>query len=275
MGTAGAGTFPPGPTGAVVQGRLARLSLAGLQHAQELGGTSVEAFAARLYSWNRLPASAWRRVAWQADVLQAEVSAAAGQEWALVAAGPPADPWWAWQPRTRSPDAAAGIWKLYVSPQPTQLGDAVRATLAACSELPVASLKYGGDAQGMLRPDKLVVHFTTKDAVHVAATRLSPMLAGCPVHGVPFSGELGGDGLISYGCDPPPGSPASRIGLSWRAWITWRLAEALANPVEAELEPWRAALDHVARAGVDPVTWAPAVDIWTFAEGVPPPGEVQ
>jgi hypothetical protein len=147
--------------------------------------------------------------------------------------------------------------------------------LTACSELPVASLKYGGDAQGLLRPDKLVVHFETREAVHVAAARLSPMLAGCPVHGVPFSGELGGDGLLSYGCDPPPGSPASRTGQSWRAWITRRLAEALANPPEAaEAERWRAALDHVARAGVDPVTWAPAVDIWTSAEG-DPPGENQ
>ena len=273
MGTAGAEIRPLGPTGAVVQGRLARLSLAGLQHAQELGGASVEALAVRLYSWNRLPVSAWRRVAWQADVLQAEVSAAAGQGWVLVAAGPPAGPWWAWQPRARSPDAA-GIWKLYVSPQPSQLGEAVRATLAACSELPVVSLKYGGDAQGMLRPDKLVVHFTTREAVHVAAARLCQMLAGCPVHGVPFSGELGGDGLISYGCDPPPGSPASRTGASWRAWITWRLAEALANPTEAEPEPWRAALDHVARAGVDPATWAPAADMWTFAER-DPPGAVQ
>jgi hypothetical protein len=250
-----------------VRGRLARLSLAGLQHAQALGGASVEALAARLYSWNRLPVSAWRRVAWQADILQAEASAAAGQDWVLVAAGPPAGPWWAWRPRARSADAAGGGWKLYVSPQPAQLGDAVRVTLAACSELPVASLKYGGDAQGMLRPDKLVVHFETKEAMHLAAERISPLLAGCPVHGVPFSGELGGDGLVSYGCDPPPGSAASRTGLSWRGWITWRLAEALANPAGAECEPWQAALDHVAQAGVDPATWAPAADIWAAAEG--------
>jgi len=151
-----------------------------------------------------------------------------------------------------------------------QLGNAVRATLAACSELPVTSLKYGGDAQGMLRPDKLVVHFETREAVHVAAARLSPMLAGCPVHGVPFSGELGGDGLISFGCDPPPGSPASRTGLSWRAWITRRLAEVLANPARAGPESWRAALDDIARAGVDPATWAPTIDIWTLAEDDPP-----
>ncbi len=270
MGTAGAGFCPLGPTGAVVQGRLARLSLAGLQHAQELGVGTVEAIATRLYSWNRLPASAWRRVAWQADVLQAEVRTAAGQEWVLVAPGPPAGPWWAWRPRASPPEAPGGIWKLYVSPQPMQLGNAVRATLAACSELPVTSLKYGGDAQGMLRPDKLVVHFETREAVHVAAARLSPMLAGCPVHGVPFSGELGGDGLISFGCDPPPGSPASRTGLSWRAWITRRLAEVLANPARAGPESWRAALDDVARAGVDPATWAPTIDIWTLAEDDPP-----
>ena len=30
--------------------------------------------------------------------------------------------------------------------------------MAACEGLPVISLKYGADAHGMLRPDKLVVH---------------------------------------------------------------------------------------------------------------------
>jgi hypothetical protein len=257
-----------------VPGRLSRLSLAGLQHAQELGGGSVEAAAARLYSWNRLPAAAWRRVAWVADLLPAEMAAAAVHEWVLVAQGPPVGPWWAWRPRARPPDAANGIWKLYVSPQPSHLVDVVRATLRACSELPVTSLKYGGDAQGMLRPDKLVVHFETAEAVQPAAARLSCVLSGCAVHGVPFSAELAGDGLISYGCDPPPDSPAARAGLSWRAWITRRLAEALASRPPLGSEPWRAALDHVARAGVDPVTWAPAADIWRLEEA-DPPGAVQ
>jgi hypothetical protein len=245
--------------------------MAGLQHAQELGAASVEAVAARLYSWNRLPTSAWCRVAWQADVLQAEASAAAGREWVLAASGPPSGAWWVWRPRAGSLNTAGSVWKLYISPQPNQLGEAVRRAFAACAGLPVISLKYGGDAQGMLRPDKLVVHFETREAVHAASERLSPMLADCPVHGVPFSAELACDGLLSYGCDPPPGSPASHSGQSWRAWITRRLAEPLAYPTEFGPEPWRAALAHVARAGVDPVTWAPAADIWTLVE--PDPAE--
>jgi hypothetical protein len=252
------------------QGRLVGLSLAGLRHVHELGCASVETVAARLYAWHRLPASGWRRLAWQPDLLHVELVARASHEWVLVAAGPPAGPWWAWRPRARLADAPGGIWKLYISPQPNQLYEAVRAAFAQCIGLPVTDLKYGGDAQGVLRPDKLVVHFQTREAVDVAVERLSVTLSGCPVHGVPFSAELAGDGLLSYGCDPPPGSSASRTGLSWRAWITRRLAEALASPGQSGCEPWRAALAHVARAGVDPTTWAPAADIWTLAEADPP-----
>jgi len=265
LATAAAGAGPLGATGPAVNGRLALISLAGLQHAHELGEASVEAVAARLYAWNRLPAAAWRRAAWQTKILQTEAAAAAAREWTLVAPGPPTGPWWAWQPRARPPEAPAGGWKLYVSPQPNLLGDAVRAAFTASSELPVTSLKYGGDAQGVLRPDKLVVHFETREAVHAAAIRLSQILGGCAAHGVPFSAELAGDGLISYGCDPPVGSPASRTGLSWRSWITRRLAEALAASAQLGPEACRAALAAIARDGVDPVTWAPGADIWASA----------
>ena len=91
------------------------------------------------------------------------------------------------------------LWKVYVSPRPHDLADAICITLSACEGLPILSLKYGADEHGMLRPDKLVVHLATHDAVNMLSDRLLRRLAGSPAHGVPYTAELGGDGSISRG----------------------------------------------------------------------------
>jgi len=257
---------PVATTAGRPEGRLARLSVQGLQHAQALGADPVAVTAARLYAWNRLPASAWRRSAAEPALVARTSASAAGTTWVQVSAGPPTSPWCVWRPRADPLEQTGPGWKLYVSPQPLQLAEAVAAALTAAASLPVVSLKYGGDAYGILRPDKLIIHLATVDAVHQLASRLLRLLDGCPVHGVPYSAELGGDGLVSWGCDPPAGSADARIGPSWRAWVTHNLAEGLAGRRDGGIEPWQAALDRIARAGVDPLTWAPMPDLWAAAE---------
>jgi hypothetical protein len=247
-------------------GRLAQLSLTGLKHAQALEQPSVAASAARLYAWNRMPSSAWRKAAAEPALLAARATRAAGTKWIQVLPGPPVAPWCIWRPHSDRIEPAGRRWKVYVSPHPLQLAEAVAAAMAACAELPVISLKYGADAQGMLRPDKLVVHLATPEAVHLLADRLLSALDGCPVHGVPYTAELGGDGLISWGCDPPPGSSAAEIGPSWRAWVTRLLAEGLAGERRPGAESWERSLNDIERAGVDPSTWAPKPWLWANAE---------
>jgi hypothetical protein len=194
-------------------GRLAQLSLSGLKHAQALDSRSVDTTAARLYAWNRMPASAWRRLAAEPALLAARAARAAGRKWVQTLPGPPVSPWCVWRSRVNPIEPGGRHWKVYVSPHPLQLAEAVVAVMAACEGLPVVSVKYGADAHGMLRPDKLVVHLTAPEAVHLLADRVLSALDGCPVHGVPYTAELGGDGLISWGCDPPAGSPAVVLGL--------------------------------------------------------------
>lgn len=244
------------------QGRLAHLSVQGLQHAQALGAESIGITAARLYAWNRLPTSAWRRLAAEPALVSTKSVSAAGEMWMQVTPGPPASPWCVWRLRGNPVEHTGPTWKLYVSPHPLQLAEAVAACLAAAAGLPVVSLKYGGDAQGILRPDKLVVHLASVDAVHLLAFRLLHLLDGCPVHGVPYTAELGGDGLISWGRDPPVGSADASIGPSWRSWVTHLLAQGLASRCPSQIEPWQVALDRIAHAGVDPRTWTPAPDLW-------------
>jgi hypothetical protein len=127
-------------------------------------------------------------------------------------------------------------------------------------------LKYGADADGMLRPDKLVVHLSTLEAVHLLASRILSRLEGCRIHGAPYTAEFGGDGLISWGCDPPVGSVAARIAPSWRTWVTRQLAEGLAQRTLSDIEPSEVTLNFIERAGVDPKTWAPAPDLWKPAD---------
>lgn len=247
-------------------GRLAELSVRGLQHAQALQLASIEETAERLYAWNRLPSSAWRRLAAEAGRIAAKVTLAAGQAWIQTDAGPPASPWCRWRPIAAPAMPHGRLWKVYVSPRPHDLADAICTTLSACEGLPILSLKYGADEHGMLRPDKLVVHLATHDAVNMLSDRLLRRLAGSPAHGVPYTAELGGDGLISWGCDPPIGSAIARVTPSWRAWVTRHLAQALACESAAAIEPWQSALQAIAVAGVDPVTWAPSADLWAMSD---------
>jgi hypothetical protein len=82
---------------------------------------------------------------------------------------------------------------------------------------------------------------------------------------VPFSTEAGGNGLLSSGVDPPPGTSVT----SWRSWVTKRLAASLtarrATPYE---DPVAAALADIRLAGVDPERWLPSAD--AFRDERPP-----
>jgi hypothetical protein len=236
--------------------------MAALSYVAAVGFGSVPDAAARLYTFGRLPMAAWRRLGVDQAGLRAELAGVATAAWLQVAGGPPDGPWWSWRRRGGPAEPADGGWKVYVSPQAPLTVEAVRATLAAGAELPVVSVKCGGDASGLLRPDKLVVHLATFEAVEALAARLRRALDGCPVHGVPFTAALGGDGLLSWGRDPPRGSEIAAVAPSWRSWMTWILAEGMAASAPG-CDPCQAALRRVECAGVDPLTWAAADDIWT------------
>jgi hypothetical protein len=243
-------------------GRVAALSTVALVQVCAAYPASVAEAALRLYSFGRLPFIAWRRAGYDDARLHAELATAASPAWVAVASGPPDGPWWAWRPRHVESAPTAGGWKLYVSPQPHRMIDAVRATLNAAADLPVVSAKCGGDAQGLLRPDKIVVHLQSRAAIDALAARLVRALQGCSAHGVPFTAELGGDGLLSWGRDPPPDPAHGRQTLSWRTWITWRLAEGLMASAPVCGDPCAEALKRIAAAGVDARTWAPVDDIF-------------
>jgi hypothetical protein len=257
-------------------GRLAALSRDALRYADALGLDDPHRISARLYGYHRLPlAPRWlRRFDGNGGVARAlGLSSGGGVASGWSAHDRAAEGWLVFTPR-RPPSAPSpgggASYKLYLSPLPEALGDAVaglRETLPRCR---AQQLKIGADAAGLLRPDKIVLYFSGFEGLAEAADRLGERLAGLAVHGVPFTAEAAGDGLLSWGIDPPSSVqlPSWRGRESWRLWLTNRLAVALLAGRRAAEEdpevvaPWRFALARLAADGIDVERWVPEPSVW-------------
>jgi len=262
-------------------GRLAELSRAALRYAQNLAIDDPLQLSFRLYGYNRRPLTpAWRRMLPAASAVQRYLGiAAAGANRELLArnwvAGGPADGWMSWRsarPRPVSPRSGA-TYKLYISPVTEQLGESFGLILAALTAVGTPAFKVGADAGGLLRPDKIVAYFSSFEQLAKAAGGLAERLRGVAAQGVPFTSEIAGDGLLSWGIDPPANE--SRLPWnskeSWRLWLTHCLARALldarasvaaADGGEAAVEPWRFAVERLRLDGVDTDTWTPRGGLW-------------
>lgn len=262
---------PPEPAGA-----LARLSLAALRCAAALGSTDPQLLGKCLYRYNTRPLSPlWRRRFPDAEsvarLFQQHRGIRSETAWTTFLAAPEGGVTWrAWElPDAPRPAPGGATWKLYISPVPGALGEATRAVLAlAGSRAAPFSLKAGHDLPTLLRSEKLVVYFRTREQLFEAAERLRSALGGMEAQGVPFTSELFGHGLASWGIDPgnaeePPG-PLRQA--SWRKWVTARLGAALASATAAgcSAPAWLYAIDRVRLDGVTPETWTPPA--WFAAE---------
>ena len=150
-----------------------------------------------------------------------------------------------------APLSAASTCKLYVSPRPEALADAFPIIATVFDTMAVRAFKIGRGLDGLLRPDKIVAHFDSAEHLQAVADQLGAALPGCPAQGVPFTTEFGPDGLLSWGIDPPLGAEA----VSWRSWVTKRLATALLNVAPDGSDRLGAVLNQMAQSGVNPSNW--------------------
>jgi hypothetical protein len=244
---------------------LARLSREAVEYAAALRPAEPAALTLRLYLYNHLPLTPRRarRLASERDVA-AFLGFAPGmplrtrlrQEWTSVEGADTS--WFHWSARGARADGAVAC-KLYLSPLPDALPAAFAAAGEVLAEHGALGFKVGRDAHGLLRPDKLVGYFSAHDAMHAAAGALRERLAGAPAHGVPFTAALDGDGLLSWGADPPRGAETDGGPTSWRVWVVQRLAASLAR-APADAEPAEAAawaLERMRAYGVSPGRWEP------------------
>jgi hypothetical protein len=262
--------------------RLSALSLAALRYGQSLAIDEAMRLSARLYFFNRQPLAPALRARYGSRSaveefigLKARLGRGLRREWKEIESGAGPDLWSLWSrsdSRQRRGESGGFSWKLYISPEfesvPAILGDVID----AISEGDARRFKVGSrDLAGLLRPDKIVAYFESEESLRRAAEALATRLAGVEPHGVPFTCELAGAGLLSWGIDPP----ADATGLpwqereSWRLWLTNRLAASLlaarAQP-ESGVKPWRFALARLEQAGVDTATWTPGDGFWSEAD---------
>jgi hypothetical protein len=257
-------------------GKLARLSTDALRYGQALEIEDAGKLSARLYFYNRDPASPrWLRDLPNEDAVLEWMGLTVGSPlwrrlrltWSEVPASERSEGWRVWHRRNSQSRSAQTYFKLYVSPLAKTIPEAFARTLEMLSASHALRFKIGRDVYGLLRPDKLVAYFPTFEAVAEASESLRAVLHDCPAHGVPFTAELTDDGMLSWGMDPP--RDQHLLGWqefeSWRLWLTNRLATSLIAARAAKtgpIEPWRFAMERIALEGINTATWTPSLAIW-------------
>jgi hypothetical protein len=191
-------------------------------------------------------------------------------------------PWRSWQPRRlESRRARSSVsFKLYVSPTTETLPAAVAAVATALADAPgMTGFKVGRTVDAVARPDKMVAYFSSLEELHAAASRLRDQGGDCRPHGVPFTAGVTDDGLLSWAIDPPHGSTGGHARVSWRTWVTTRLADYLLDAPTGggpgggpggpgggpDGEPWQVALARLALDGVDTGNWVPDPRLFDYA----------
>jgi hypothetical protein len=260
---------PPQP-----RDRAARLSRDALLYAQDLQTSEPQRLITALYLYNRIPLTPfWKTRFTTPEAVLAHVGADRGTLCALLERHwhPPQGGrgWLRWYAKARA-RRRRGSWtyKLYISPRPERIRDVFETAARVFATFPGTYFKIGDSAIGLLRPDKMVAYFTTRERLGDAADVLRRELAGCDAHGVPFSAGLDDSGLLSWGVDPPETEHVLRWlnRDSWRWWLGRHLASALSIAKLAHtanaVEPWRFAIERARRLGVDVETWTPSATLW-------------
>jgi hypothetical protein len=261
---------------------LSDLTYEALQYAQTLELEDSNMLSARLYAYNRVPLSTrWKQLlpdreavaAWLGIDRKGVLRPLLAQHWEQVALSPQSEGWFQWSsPERRAGGAQATTrYKLYVSPMPDVTREAFQAVVECLCDSEAYHFKVGDDSYGVLRPDKIVVYFSSFQALEQTARRIAERLADCPAQGVPFTAALDGNRLLSWGVDPPKqnGVLAWQERESWRLWITNRVAAAMVAAQRAEnsrVPPWRFALERLRLDSIDTDTWTPLPGFGRSAE---------
>ena len=244
-----------------MSGRIAQLSLAALRTAASAGWTESAAIAPWLYRFGTLPRTPAidRDFGPDDDPIAVLGMTSGGATRRLLEASYEASTIAGWYTFARIPLQAQPVAasKLYVSPKPEALAHAWPLLAGVFVRCEVRSFKVGRGIEGLLRPDKIVAYFEDVAHMREVAKEVASTLHGCPAQGTPFTSDLGGNGLLSTGVDPPASNPP----VSWRSWITKRLADSLTAHLGMPRDQLVAAiLADIRAAGIDPDLWQPIGD---------------
>ena len=251
-----------GPAGG--RGSLAQLSIDAIRYGAALADVDAITLARKLYTYNTRPVTPTlrRRLPDRAafvDFLGLGPDGAARRAIDRFWSAGNDNPAWAVfasrQPQRRRAEQPC---KLYLGLALEELPECLPPLVAELGRSEAVQFKIGVELAGLLRPDKLVVYFPSKDALLAAAQALLPIVADRTVHAVPFSAEIAAAGALSWGIDPGTAWFGDRA--SWRQWICEKLAAALVTARHSDvhgLEPWQFALERLRLEGVDTETFMP------------------
>jgi len=260
---------------------LAAISRRAIEYAASLELENPLELSARLYAYNCIPVSRhWREFLPEDDATALYLGLRDGPaaraltgRWRAL---PESPTWISWRlddaarRQAHRPDPAV-IYKLYISPACDRLREAVLATAESVAQSNAQQWKVGKGIHNLLRPDKMVVYFDQFADLQEVTLKILSRLEGCPAHGVPFTAELAGAGLLSWGIDPAgdANTLAWLSGESWRGKLCDRLAMAIvqtrvrerskASPETSPLhDTVQFALHRLRLEGIDIETWTPA-----------------
>lgn len=259
----------PGPETAV-----AALSRHAIDYGASLEIADPLSLAGRLYAYNSAPASArWRRMLPDTSTVERYLGMHDGatgrllrSAWVRLPGERRASAWIAWSSIPRQARENETIYKLYISAACSDLRAAFEATASVVDRCNAVQWKVGADVYGLLRPDKMVAYFVEMTDLQQAASLLTEKLAGCPGQGVPFTAEIAGGGLLSWGIDPLTDEYAVPWlqRESWRVRICNGLASALllAKSIhQTKPSAGRFAIDRLRLEGIDTASWTPTRDL--------------
>jgi len=263
-------------------GTIAVMSRRALEYAATLQLTDPTEVSAHLYAYNTIPISRrWQNLLPNEASVEAYlglnngIASALTNRWVRL---PDAPAWISWRAQYSSqhqvdPEENTATYKLYVSPAPAHVREAVKATARAAAQAAAFHWKLGKDLHGLLRPDKIVVYFREFDQLKEATTQIATELVNLPAQGVPFTAQLDDIGLLSWGIDPPVEEHAVPWlqRESWRLRICNRLALALTQAGETDSKSGspaqsapQFALARLRLEGIDTDTWTPkGTKLWS------------
>jgi hypothetical protein len=245
--------------------RIAALSSQAIAYARALESVSMNEIAARLYGFNAAPSTPalQRRFASDDSVrlflcARGDTERRVRSRWQAEATD---DNWLMWS----GSSADGGDYKLYVSPVLDELPRVFEAVVHALARVDCPRFKVGRGAYGLLRPDKLVAYFPSLERLQHAGELIANGAGDAAAQGVPFSAPIDAAGLLSWGMDPPRFDlvPEGQAVLSWRAWLSHRIAASVVAARQSGEEELQAFVRRrIALDGVDPLNWTPDPAMW-------------
>lgn len=239
--------------------RIFRLSHDALRYGALLAGEGARSLASRLYLYNAVPCTPalQRRFDTQDAVvtfLLTKTDPAIARQWHCERSRGGA--WLMWSHGDKP--SAELHFKLYISPSIACLPEAFSQVASVLSMTDTGQFKTGADAFGLVRSDKMIAYFESKQQLEQAAAALLPQLDGLCAHGVPFTASLDPPGVLSWARDPSR-LPFVNSSYSWRQWLTIRLSDHLSGcPDRGVDKRIKFALNGLCLDGVDVKRWRSA-----------------